>query len=69
MVRCGIVMPLFHWPAMPRRSYGVRKNEEIRSKIAEMAWWNISGATISHVLRINCVSMAHEGRTCGTYGT
>ena len=21
------VMPLFHWPAMPLRSYGVRKNE------------------------------------------
>ena len=51
------VMPVFHWPAMPRRSYGVRKNEQIRGKIAETVWWNISGATISHVLRINCVSM------------
>ena len=37
-------------------------------KIAEMVWWNISGATISHVLRINCVSMAHGWRTCGAYG-
>ena len=61
-------MPLFHWPAMPLRSYGVRKNEHIRSKIAEMVWWNISGATISHVLRFNCVSMANVWRTCGAYG-
>ena len=51
-----------------RRLYGVRKNEQIRSKIAEMVWWNISGATISHVLRINCVSMAHGWRTCCSYG-
>ena len=56
--------PLFHWPAMPRRSYGIRKNEQIRSKIVEMVWWNISGATILHMLRINCVSMAHGWRTC-----
>ena len=62
------IMPLFHWPAMPRRSYGVRKNEQIRSKIAEMVWWNISGVTISYVLRINYVSMAHGWRTCGAYG-
>ena len=61
------VMPLFHWPAMPWRSYGVRENEQICSKIAEMVWWNISSATISHVLRINCVSMAHEWRTCGAW--
>ena len=50
------------------RSYGVRKNEHIGSKIAEMVWWNISGATISHVLRFNCVSMANGWRTCGAYG-
>ena len=61
-------MPLFHWPAMPRRSYGVRKNGQIRSKIAEMVWWNICGATISYVLRINCASMARGWRTCGAYG-
>ena len=59
------LMPLFHWPATPLRSHGVRKNEQIRSRIAEMVWWNISGATISHVLRINCVSMAHGWCTCG----
>ena len=58
------LMPLFHWPATPLRSHGVRKNNiQIRSRIAEMVWWNISGATISHVLRINCVSMAHGWRT------
>ena len=62
------LMPLFHWPPMPLRSYGVRKYEHIRSKIAEMVWWNISGATISHVLRFNCVSMANGWRTCGAYG-
>ena len=66
--RKPLVMPLFHWPAMPQRSYGVRKNEPIRGKIAETVWWNISGATISHVLRINCVSMAHGWRACGAYG-
>ena len=33
-----------------------------------MVWWNICGATISHVLRINCASMAHGWRTCGAYG-
>ena len=60
-------MPLFHWPTMPRRSYGVRKHEQIRSKITEKVWWKISGDTISHVLRINCVSMAHGWRTCGAY--
>ena len=63
-----LVMPLFHWPTMTLRSYGVRKSEQIRSKIAEMVWWNISGATISHVLRFNCVSMANGWRTCGAYG-
>ena len=47
---------------MPRRSYDVRKNEQIRSKIAEMVWWSISGVTISHVLRINCLSMTHMQR-------
>ena len=61
-------LALFHWPAMPWRSYGVRENQQIRNKIAEMVWWNISSATISHVLRINCVSMAHGWRTCGAYG-
>ena len=64
----GRLMPLFHWPAMPRRSYGVRKNGQIRSKIAEVVWWNICGATISHVLRVSCASMAHGWRTCGAYG-
>ena len=63
-----MLMPLFHWPAMPLRSYDVRKNEHIRSKIAEMVWWNISGATISHVLRFNCISMANVWCTCGAYG-
>ena len=63
-----MLKPLFHWPAMPWRPYGVRENEQIRSKIAEMVWWNISDATISHVLRINCVSMAHGWRTCCAYG-
>ena len=62
------LMPLFHWPAMPRRWHGIRKNEQIRSKISEMVWWNISGATISHVLRISCVSVAHGWRTCDAYG-
>ena len=52
-------MPLFHWPAMPRRSYGVRKNEQIRSKITKMVWWNISGITSSHVFRIYGVPMVH----------
>ena len=58
----------FHWPTMPLRSYGLRKSEQIRSMITEMVWWNISGATISHVLRFNCVSMANGWRTCGAYG-
>ena len=62
------IMLLFHWLMMPWRSYGIHKNEQIHSKIAEMVWWNISGATISHVLCINCVSMAHGWRTCATYG-
>ena len=31
--------------------------------IRSMVWCNISGTTISHVLRINCVSMAHGWRT------
>ena len=66
--KLSFLMPLFHWPAMPWRSYGVQENEQIRSKIAKMVWWNISGATISHVLRINCVSMAHGWRICSAYG-
>ena len=33
-----------------------------------MVWWNIFGATISHVLCINCVSMTHGWRTCDAYG-
>ena len=56
------VMPLFYWLGMPRRSYGVRKNEPIRCKIAEMVWWNISSATISHVLRINGEWVTHMRR-------
>ena len=63
-----LLMPLFHWPTMPLRSYGVRKNEQTRSKIAKMVWWNISGATLSRVLRINCASLAHGWRTRGAYG-
>ena len=56
------VMPLFYWLGMPRRSYGVRKNEPIRCKITEMVWWNISSATISHVLRINGEWVTHMRR-------
>ena len=44
------------------------KIKRIRSKIAEMVWLNISGATISYVLCIKCASMAHWWRTCGAYG-
>ena len=33
-----------------------------------MVWWTISGATISHVLRFNCVSMANGWCTCDAYG-
>ena len=62
------LMSLFHWPVTPLCSYAVRKNEQIRSNIAEMVWWNISGATISHVLCTNCISMAHRWRTCGAFG-
>ena len=53
---------------MPWRSYGIRKNGQMRNKIVEMVWWNICGATISHVLHISCASMAHGWRTCGAYG-
>ena len=72
-------MPLFH-----RRCHGARTAYEKMNRYAvrsprwldgtfpallfEMVWWNISGATISHVLRINCVSMARGWRTFGAYG-
>ena len=62
------VMPLFHWTVMPLCSYGIQQNEQICSRIAEMVWWNNSGATILHVLRINCISMAHGWRICSVHG-
>ena len=58
-------MPLFHWPAMPWRSYGVRENEQIRSKIAKMVWWNISCLLFC----MCCVSTAYRWCMSDAYAT
>ena len=51
-------MPLFHWPTMPRRSCGVRKNEQIRSRSPR--WFG--GTSPALVSCMCCVSTTYQWR-------
>ena len=61
-------MPLFHWPAMPRRSYGVRKMNRYTARSPR--WFG--GTSAALLFPMCCVStvhrMAHGWRPCGAYG-
>ena len=53
----------------PHGAHTAYENNMNRYAVRSPRWFggNNSGTTISHVLRINCVSMAHGWRTCGAY--
>ena len=59
-IRCRIppIMPLFHWPAMPRRSYGVRK----MNSYAVRSPRGFGGTSPALLLRTCCVSTEFQWR-------